>query len=116
MTLTQFQSTHEINLTGSFLLIRSFLLRLSQLPSPLESAPSIILIGSTAGQLGEANHADYASSKSALTHGFMLSIKNEIVKMDRRGRICTVAPGWVGTKMAEESLKDEGIKYMAMAT
>jgi NAD(P)-dependent dehydrogenase (short-subunit alcohol dehydrogenase family) len=46
----------------------------------------------------------------------MLSLKNEIVKIHPRGRVNTVAPGWVSTPMAEKSIQNEDIKYMAMAT
>lgn len=60
--------------------------------------------------------ADYASSKSALTHGLMLSLKNEIVKIHPKGRVNTVAPGWVATAMAEKSMADPDVRYQAMAT
>lgn len=69
-----------------------------------------------AGEFGEANHSDYASSKSALTHGFMLSLKNEIVKLHPRARVNTVSPGWVRTKMAEKALEDGRVVGMALAT
>ncbi len=60
--------------------------------------------------------ADYASSKSALTHGLMLSLKNEIVKIHPQGRVNTVAPGWVATPMAAKSMADPAVKYQALAT
>jgi NAD(P)-dependent dehydrogenase (short-subunit alcohol dehydrogenase family) len=121
MSLAQFERTLKVNTVGPFLLIRSFL---KTYKSTLDSSeptidlypPTIVLIGSTAAEFGEANHSDYATSKSGLTHGMMKSVKNEIVKVHPRGRINTVAPGWVGTKMAEESLKDERTRFMAMAT
>ena len=56
---------------------------------------AIVLVGSTAGKFGEAGHADYAASKSAMTGGMMLSLKNEIVKLAPMGRINTVAPGQI---------------------
>lgn len=109
MSLAQFEQTMNVNLTGSFLVIRAYLRRLGQIKErngaddrALEHA-NVVLIGSTAGEFGEANHAgkayppqrnvilsslptdlfllDYAASKSALTHGLMLSLKNEIVKI-----------------------------------
>lgn len=71
----------------------------------------------SAGEFGEASHADYAASKSALTHGLQLSLKNEIVRsVHPRARVNTVAPGWVRTQMAEESMRDEAVRYQAMAT
>lgn len=47
----------------------------------------VVIIGSTAGKFGEADHADYSSSKSALIYGFTKSLKNEIVKIIPRGRV-----------------------------
>jgi NAD(P)-dependent dehydrogenase (short-subunit alcohol dehydrogenase family) len=59
----------------------------------MEYNASIIIIGSTAGKFGEAYHADYAATKSALMYGFLRSLKNEIVKIVPRGRANCVAPG-----------------------
>ncbi len=102
MTLEQWNRTLAVNLTSMFLCSREFLRLLKS--DPIEDA-SIVLIGSTAGIFGEAGHIDYSVTKSAL-HGFMLSLKNEIVKISRHGRVNTVSPGWVKTKMAEDGLKD----------
>lgn len=33
-----------------------------------------------------------------------------------KGRANVVAPGWVATKMAEEAMQDENIRYQALAT
>ena len=38
-------------------------------------------------------------------YGFTRSLKNEIVKIVPWARVNVVAPGWVHTKMAEESVK-----------
>jgi NAD(P)-dependent dehydrogenase (short-subunit alcohol dehydrogenase family) len=63
-----------------------------------ETNGSVVIVGSTAGKFGEAYHADYAASKSALMYlefidGFMRSLKNEIVKIIPTGRVNCVAPG-----------------------
>ncbi|KAJ9116323.1 hypothetical protein QFC22_004763 [Naganishia vaughanmartiniae] len=122
MSLSQWNETLTTNLTGSFLVLRQFLARLAKvkeeqgIDSEWMRNVAVVLIGSTAGEFGEAGHADYAASKSALTHGLQLSLKNEIVQLHPRARVNTVAPGWVRTKMAEESMKDERIKYQALAT
>ncbi|KAH9925644.1 NAD(P)-binding protein [Epithele typhae] len=68
------------------------------------------------GKYGEAGHADYAATKSAMMYGLCLSLKNEIVKIAPKGRVNVVAPGWVRTPMAEESLKNPDIVYQALAT
>ena len=63
----------------------------------------------------------------------MLSLKNEIVRIAPRGRINTIAPGWVrlvlntnlklayidskvATPMAGNALKNEDIIYQALAS
>ncbi len=104
MTLEQWQHTIDTNLTGAFLSIKYFF---KQIKRNGIKDPSVVLIASTAGIFGEADHSDYASSKSALMYGLMRSAKNEIVKFAPLGRVNTVAPGWVITPMATESLKDK---------
>jgi NAD(P)-dependent dehydrogenase (short-subunit alcohol dehydrogenase family) len=122
MTLDQWRRTQAVNLDGTFLLCREFLKRLrhhnqqSKGERSNDSAVSIIFIGSTAGKFGEAGHADYASSKSAIMSGLMLSLKNEIVQIASRGRVNTVSPGWVETAMASKLLADDKLKAKALAT
>lgn len=57
----------------------------------------IVLIGSTAGQRGEAGHADYAASKGALI-SFVKGVCIELAAHDIT--VNCVAPGWVDTEMA----------------
>jgi NAD(P)-dependent dehydrogenase (short-subunit alcohol dehydrogenase family) len=124
MSLSQWRSTLSVNLDGTFLLCREFLRRLRGDPEPgsaepsssIDPAISITLIGSTAGKYGEANHADYAASKSAIQTGLLLSLKNEIVAIAPKGRVNAVNPGWVRTPMAEEIVKDEARMRRALAT
>lgn len=52
----------------------------------------------------------------AMMYGLTLSLKNEIVAIAPKGRVNSVAPGWVYTPMAEESLKDPDIVYRSLAT
>jgi 3-oxoacyl-[acyl-carrier protein] reductase len=57
----------------------------------------IVLVSSTAGQRGEAWHADYAASKGAL----IAFVKGVAVELAPRGiTVNCVAPGWVDTEMA----------------
>ncbi|KAJ7112484.1 hypothetical protein C8R44DRAFT_537061, partial [Mycena epipterygia] len=72
--------------------------------------------GSASGKYGDAGHADCAATKSALMYGLTLSLKNEIVKIAPRGRVNSVAPGWVRTPLGEDALKDPAIVYHALAT
>ena len=64
----------------------------------------LVLIGSTAGQRGEAGHSHYAASKGAL-QSMMMSIAVELAP---RVRVNLVSPGWVRTPMAEEALQRIG--------
>lgn len=49
-------------------------------------------------------------------YGFLLSLKNEIVKIAPKGRVNCVAPGWVKTPMADEALANPNTVYRALAT
>ena len=58
----------------------------------------IVLVASTAGQRGEANHADYAASKGAM----ISYVKSMCIELAPRGiTVNSVAPGWVDTEMCE---------------
>ncbi|TFY70713.1 hypothetical protein EVG20_g2290 [Dentipellis fragilis] len=124
ISLKQWESTMNDNLTSSFLVAREYLRELQQGVAPgkvlgtnrFGQRASIVLVGSTAGKYGEAGNADYAASKSAIMYGFMLSLKNEIVSIAPRGRVNCIAPGWTRTPMAVEPLKDPLTVYRALAT
>jgi len=116
MSLRQWQTTLDTNLNAAFLVAREYLRQLERAPDALRDKASILFVGSTSGKYGEAGHADYSSSKSALMYGLTLTLKNEIVKIAPKGRVNSVAPGWVKTPMAEESLKDPLTVYRALAS
>ncbi|MBK5188129.1 MAG: SDR family oxidoreductase [Gemmatimonadaceae bacterium] len=65
----------------------------------------IVLVSSTAGQRGEAGHADYAASRGAMI-SFVKSVAVELAPRDIT--INSVAPGWVDTEMAAASLEGDG--------
>jgi 3-oxoacyl-[acyl-carrier protein] reductase len=65
----------------------------------------IVLDSSTAGQRGEAFHADYAASKGA-TISFVKSLAVELAPRDIT--VNCVAPGWVDTEMCELPFADGG--------
>ncbi|KAJ3065083.1 hypothetical protein HDU98_011525 [Podochytrium sp. JEL0797] len=118
MTLARFRNTIQVNLDGTFLFSREYLKQLDvavQKGVDLKNV-SIVLIGSTAGKFGEAYHADYSSSKSAMMFGLTPSLKNEIVKIHPRGRVNTVSPGWIRTPMAERAMQDPSLLYQALAS
>jgi len=65
----------------------------------------IVLVSSTAGQRGEAYHADYAASKGAM----ISYVKSMCVELAKRGiTVNSVAPGWVDTEMCEGPFADGG--------
>ncbi len=70
----------------------------------------VVLISSTAGQRGEAQHADYATSKGAM----ISFVKSLAVEAAPRGiTVNSVAPGWVDTEMCEEPFADGGRERIA---
>ena len=49
------------------------------------------------------------SAKAGMTHGLLLSLKNEIVRVAPNGRVNLVAPGWTVTPMTEKDLTQETV-------
>ncbi len=66
----------------------------------------IVLVGSTAGQRGEAGHAHYAASKGAI-NALVKSLALELAPKDIQ--VNAVAPGWVDTDMAAPALDPESL-------
>src|SRR3954470_2562196 len=65
----------------------------------------IVLVASTAGQRGEALHADYAASKGAM----ISYVKSLCIELAPRGiTVNSVAPGWVDTEMCEKPFAGSG--------
>ncbi len=65
----------------------------------------VVLIASTAGQRGEAMHADYGASKGAMI-SFVKSVAVEVAKHGIT--VNAVAPGWVDTEMCDVPYADGG--------
>lgn len=68
----------------------------------MERGGRIVLVSSTAGQRGEAYHADYAASKGAMI-SFVKSLAVELAPRDIT--VNAVAPGWVDTEMVAQPMK-----------
>lgn len=110
MSDEQWRRTLAVNLDAVFGLVQAAAGQmLKQSPadgSPLDESGAkghIVLISSTAGQRGEAFHADYAASKGALI-SLTKSLSTELAPQGIR--INCVAPGWVATEMAAPAVND----------
>jgi len=78
----------------------------------LERGGRIVLVSSTAGQRGEAYHADYAASKGAMI-SFVKSLAVELAS--REITVNAVAPGWVDTDAVAQVMDNEGRDRIAAA-
>jgi 3-oxoacyl-[acyl-carrier protein] reductase len=65
---------------------------------------SIVIVTSTAGQRGEAFHADYAATKGAL----IAFVKSLAIEAAPAVTVNSVAPGWVDTDMCAEAFAADG--------
>jgi 3-oxoacyl-[acyl-carrier protein] reductase len=111
LPLERWEETLRANLTITFLTARGFLRGVAR-----NGHGSLVLVGSTAGVVGEAGHADYAAAKSAILGGLLLSLKNEIVRIAPRGRVNAVAPGWTASPMTRAELDDPELVQRATRT
>lgn len=103
LSLERWQQTLDANLTSAFLTARGFLRQ-------LDGDGALILVGSTAGLVGEAGHADYAAAKSAILGGLLLSLKNEVVRKSPGARVNAVAPGWTESPMTRGHVSAEQVR------
>ena len=106
LPLQRWRATLDANLTATFLTARGFLRQ-------LDGNGALILVGSTAGLIGEAGHADYAAAKSAIVGGLLLSLKNEVVRKSPRARVNAVAPGWTESPMTRGHVSEEQIQRVS---
>lgn len=70
----------------------------------------VVMICSTAGQRGEAMHADYGASKGAMI-SFVKSVAIEVAKQGIT--VNAVAPGWVDTEMCDIPYANGGKERIA---
>lgn len=98
MSDEQWHRTRTVNLDSAFYVCRAAARR-------LRDDGRIVLVGSTAGQRGEAGHGDYAATKGAL----ISLVKGFSGELAPRGiTVNCVAPGWVDTEMAAGPLSGPG--------
>lgn len=116
MADSQWRSTLSTNLDSVFGLIQAAVAQFKS-QSPAQGSPAaqahIVLVSSTAGQRGEAFHADYAASKGALismTKGLATELAPQGI------RVNCVAPGWVNTEMSAPTLADPKLRDRTLST
>jgi len=98
MTDLQWEATRRANLDSVLYVCRAAI-------PLLPDGGKIVLVSSTAGQRGEAFHADYAATKGAVI-SFTKSLAVELAP--RRINVNCVAPGWVETEMSATAYAKEG--------
>jgi 3-oxoacyl-[acyl-carrier protein] reductase len=103
MAESQWRRTMDVNLDSVFGLVQAAVAQMLGQPKLVEDGPRghIVLISSTAGQRGEANHADYAVTKGALI-SLTKSLSSELAPQGIL--VNCVAPGWVATEMSAGAL------------
>jgi 3-oxoacyl-[acyl-carrier protein] reductase len=107
MPEAQWRRTLAVNLDSAFGLVQAAVAQMcaqrASAPEPGAATGHIVLISSTAGQRGEAFHADYAVTKGALI-SLTKSLSSELAP--KGIRVNCVAPGWVATDMSAAALAD----------
>jgi 3-oxoacyl-[acyl-carrier protein] reductase len=93
----QWEATRRANLDAVIYVCRA------AIPSITEGG-TIVLVSSTAGQRGEAFHADYAATKGAV----IAITKSLAVELAPKITVNCVAPGWVDTEMSAKPYAGEG--------
>ena len=104
MAESQWRRTMDVNLDSVFGLVQAAVAQMLRQEPLVEGGTRghIVLISSTAGQRGEANHADYAVTKGAII-SLTKSLSSELAPQGIL--VNCVAPGWVATEMSAAALE-----------
>ncbi len=108
MSEEQWRKTVAVNLDSAYLLIKHAVAAMKH----QGNGGHIVLISSTAGQRGEAFHADYAATKGAvisMVKGLSTELAPHAIYVN------AVAPGWVRTDMSEPAMSDEKRRAKALS-
>lgn len=105
MSEAQWRTTLAVNLDSVFGLTQAAVAQMLRQPRDKSDHPAghIVFVSSTAGQRGEAHHADYAASKGAII-SLTKSLSSELAPQGIS--VNCVAPGWVATDMSAAALND----------
>jgi 3-oxoacyl-[acyl-carrier protein] reductase len=96
LPLERWRQTIQANLDSVFLSTQAAL-------EIIRQQGRIVIVSSTAGQRGEAFHADYAATKGAL----ISLTKSLAIECAPEVTVNCVAPGWVDTEMSEPALGND---------
>jgi 3-oxoacyl-[acyl-carrier protein] reductase len=113
MSEAQWRQTLGVNLDSVFGLVQAAVAQMQAQAKTGAAAGHIVLVSSTAGQRGEAFHADYAVTKGAiisLTKSLSSELAGEGIYVN------CVAPGWVATEMSASALNDPATSGKIFAT
>jgi 3-oxoacyl-[acyl-carrier protein] reductase len=102
MSNEQWRRTMSANLDSAFYCTR-------EAARIMSNNGRIVLVGSTAGQRGEAGHADYAASKGAMI-SFVKGVALELARHNIT--VNCVAPGWIDTEMTVKPYEGSGRKQI----
>jgi 3-oxoacyl-[acyl-carrier protein] reductase len=107
MTSAQWRRTQAVNVDSVFGLVHAAAAHMLT-RSVLDGSPRghIVLVASSAGQRGEAFHADYATSKGALI-ALTKSLSSELAPHAIYANC--VAPGWTHTEMTDSVFGDPAV-------
>jgi 3-oxoacyl-[acyl-carrier protein] reductase len=109
MTDEQWRRTVAVNLDSVFGLVKYSVAQMKE----EKQGGSIVLVSSTAGQRGEAFHADYAATKGAVI-SMVKGLSTELASHAIRANC--VAPGWVATDMSAPALNDPKYRERVFST
>jgi 3-oxoacyl-[acyl-carrier protein] reductase len=98
----RWRETMRVNLDAVFLTTRAAL-------GTMSPGGRVVMVGSTAGQRGEAFHADYAATKGAM----IALVKSLAIECAPGITVNCVAPGWVDTEMSAAAYAGEGRERVA---
>ncbi|HXE57299.1 MAG TPA: SDR family NAD(P)-dependent oxidoreductase [Gemmatimonadales bacterium] len=98
----RWRATMQANLDAIYYSTRAALRR-------MRPGGRVVLVSSTAGQRGEAFHADYAATKGAI----IALVKSLCIECAPDITVNCVAPGWVDTEMSRPAFGDGGYERIA---
>ena len=113
MTESQWRETMGVNLDSVFGLVQAAVGAMKQQAQTGAARGHIVLVSSTAGQRGEAFHADYAASKGALI-SLTKSLSSELA--GEGIYVNCVAPGWVATEMSAPAIENPSTRAKIFGT